>query len=673
MHTIASFIKKFALYSAALVVGSFTMLGVIGGVAFADDDPPPCVAPADSTYGAGVHHPVGADAAMYTYSCDTGLWTSQYYTYNPVNSVTTPTYALNYSYDCASGQWTMDDYYFTPADGAYHYARINASDPGLPTNCPVAPAAAGSDPTSGSSGGSGISNTGPNSTNSTNGNVTLNNSTTNNTTLNMSNLIWAGAVTGNAAVSGNTLGGSATSGDALSMATIANLLQSSANVFGPNTTTFTANINGDVTGDFMFDPSAIVGTGPDSTNAANNNLTVNTNTTNNTDAAINNDITLGATSGDATVSGNTTGGNATTGDANVILNLMNLINSTVAAGKSFVGTININGDLNGDILLPQGFIDQLIASTGPGSNNVANTNLTDNSTTTNNVTESVANNITSSAQSGDANVTGNSSAGNATTGNAGTNVTLLNLTGSNTIGKNNLLVFVNVLGHWVGMIVNAPTGSTAASLGGGITSTGPNSDNTLGTNVTDNSNTTNNANLGITNNINVHAQSGDATVTNNTSGGNATTGNAQTAVNILNMEGSNLDLSNWFGVLFINVFGMWNGSFGVNTSAGDPVNIPDPSVPTNNSVQANTQEGQINTFKKFANFVASSGTTTSTADVNSSVLGSATTVAKQAPSVLPTLDSGAHPSYLLPAVGITIAVVMLAGERIVAIRKSHQA
>ena len=44
-------------------------------VAFADD-PAPCVAPDDSTYGNGVHHPVGSDAGMYTYNCDTGTWNS---------------------------------------------------------------------------------------------------------------------------------------------------------------------------------------------------------------------------------------------------------------------------------------------------------------------------------------------------------------------------------------------------------------------------------------------------------------------------------------------------------------------------------------------------------------------------------------------------------------------
>jgi hypothetical protein len=348
---------------------------------------------------------------------------------------------------------------------------------------------------------------------------------------------------------------------------------------------------------------------------------------------------------------------------------MNLINSTVASGQSFIGTININGNLNGDILLPQGVLDSLLASTGPSSSNVASANLTDNSTTTNNTTEAITNAINSSTTTGNASVSGNTSAGSAVSGNAKGNITLLNLTGSNTVGKNDLLVFVNVLGKWVGVIMNAPTGSTAADLGGGITQSGPGSNNVLASNVTDNSTTTNNANLAINNHVNVLAHSGDATVSNNTRGGNAQSGNAYTAVNILNMEGSNLSLSDWFGVLFINVFGFWNGSFGLNTSAGDPV-----SDPSNNPVQAANRQAMADSFKQFASFVAhgssSSNASASESDSDSSsdgVLGTTTAVAKKVTTAgsvtTPSPDKG-HASFFLPVVGVCLAgVILLISER----------
>ena len=681
IHSIVSRIKNVSIASAVLILSSCSLL-TVGSIAFADDTP--CTPPAS---GSGVNYPNGADSGTFTYQCSgpyTGEWTNPYYVYNPNTGQRAPLYSPDYKYDCATGAWSMAHWDYSPASHSFVSSRITPSTaPSLPTGCPApvtstpsSNTAAGSgtesNPTGDGAGGTTASNTGPGSNNSANNAITLNGTVTNNSQFNMNNGIASNALTGSALVMGNTTGGSAASGDAQSVANIANLLQSTSNVFGPGTAVFTANINGDVNGDFMFDPSAILATGPGSNNTASNNMQVNTNNTNNTDANINNSIDIGATSGNATVAQNTHGGNATSGDATAVVNLMNLINSTVAAGQSFVGTININGDLNGDILLPPDVLNQLLASTGPQSNNAANTTITTANHITNNTTATTTNNITSSAVTGNAVVGNNTSAGTATSGNSGTNVTLLNLTGSNTIGKNDLLVFVNVLGKWVGMIMNAPTGSTAAELGGGITNTGPNSNNTTSTTASSTSNTTNNSNLGITNDVNVHAKSGDASVTKNTKGGNATSGDAQTAVNILNLTGSNLSLSDWFGVLFINVFGIWNGSFGINTSAGDPLSATNPT--TSNPVQAVTHNNLVKSFRQFANFSANHGgaantpaTGATSADpVDGAVLGSATTVSKTvaATGANPTPDNQPHASYLLPIIGVCLAgAILLASER----------
>jgi hypothetical protein len=737
ISSIASKLRDLSLYGAVLLLSGFTMLAA-GGAAFADDAS--CATPASS-----VHPPAGADAGTFTYQCsgpNAGKWTNPYYVYNPATGSRSALYTPDYRYDCNAKAWTMAQWDYSPSSGRFVQSRIAPSTaPNLPTGCaaaaPSTPVASSPSSSSGSTGstsstpttttsGTGssgvggdsasdppgsastngdstVANTGPHSRNSAKKAVTLHGIIDNTNKIGASNAIANDATTGNTSVVGNTTGGSATTGDAQSVTNVANLLQSSnANAFSPNTAVFTSNIDGDVNGDFMFDPTAILASGPGSANSTNNNLQINTNNTNDTNAQINNNIDAGATSGNATVAGNTTAGNATSGNAGAVVNLMNLINSTVASGQSFVGTININGDLNGDILLPQGVLDQLLASSGPSSTNSANTNLTNTSNTTNNVTEAVANNIKSSAQTGTATVSGNTTGGNATSGNSGTNVTLLNLTGSNTVGKDDLLVFVNVLGKWVGMIMNAPSGSSAAELGGGITAnTGPGSSNSTNTTEASNSTTTNNAKLGITNNVNVHARSGDAGVTNNTTGGNAKTGNANTAVNVLNLEGSNLALSDWFGVLFINVFGVWNGSFGVNTSAGDPV-VSNPASPTNNPVQAATQQAFIDSFHQLTNFAphghggvgggsranvhsafgpgsstgsgASSNSGSNTDDgnnpdfENAAILGSSSALSNPLTSSTtahhPTADNAAHAGYTLPIFGFCLAaLILLAGER----------
>jgi hypothetical protein len=659
-------INRLITYLLLLVVTSVSPVLPLSARAFAEDSDTPCVAPADNQ--PGVHRPTGSDAGTFTYQCDgayAGKYTNSYFVYDPATGLKSPLFSRDYQYNCGTGVWTMVDWSYTPARKAFTQSRITATHaPNLPTNCPVAPSSTTS---TGPQSGTNISSTGTGSANAATNNASSTAIGTNNTNFNMGNTISSGASTGDALVIGNTTAGSAASGTALSQANVANLLQSTSNVFGPNTVMFTADINGDVNGDFMFDPSALMtNTGTDSNNSANNNLTVNANDTNNVNAQITNNIDVGAASGDATVSRNTTAGDATSGDASAIVNLMNLINSTVTSGQSFVGTVNINGNLNGDILLPQNLIDQLLASSGTGSDNSTTTNVTANGTETNNLNAGIANNVTSSAASGDAAVTRNTNGGSATSGNANTNVAILNMTGSNVIGKNDILVFVNVLGTWVGMIVNAPAGSTSASLGGGITSSGSGSTNASNTNANLTSNQTNNANLGINNNVNVHANSGDATVSGNTTGGNAKSGDANTAVNILNIAGSNLNLSDWFGVLFINVFGNWNGSFGINTAAGDM-----PTTATGSASQGAT----ASTSNQFASFIAhSAGTGTKTSSTSapsidaavSSVLGNATTVAKKVSDKTastttgnPTPDNASHASYALPIIGFAVAAILL--------------
>ena len=584
MPSFRSITRTIILSFSALILSTATPFAAL---AAADGCTPP-----DSSQ-PGVHRPVGADAGTYTYQCDgpyAGMWSNGYYVYNPDTYGTTPIYSPDYAYNCASGTWTKAEWDYAAADGQYHLNRVPSSAPsGVATNCPVAasPASTGGGGASGDGAtangpnnvaNAGINNTGPNG--SSNLNTALNNNLTLNNVTNasMNNTIGGVAISGNSLVLGNTSAGGATTGDTQNLANVVNMLQSSSNALGSgsNVITFTANINGDVNGDLFLDPSQLSNVQNASSNTdLNSNVTVN----NASNTNIDNKINLASTSGDATVSSNTNGGDATTGNAKAIANIVNSINSALTAGKSFIGTININGNLNGDILLPENFVDTLLAAnvptvtiTGPGSTNTTNTNVNSNTTVTNTNNLGITNNVNANANTGSANVSNNTSGGNAQTGNASTNITAFNLTGSKVIGANDILVFVNAPdGRWVGLIVNAPSGATAASLGGGITTSGPNSTNTSNTNVNDNTTINNKVNAKINNDITTNATSGNADVNSNTKGGNARSGNADSRVNLANIENSQLTLSGWLGILFINVFGTWHGSFGVNTSAGDPI------------------------------------------------------------------------------------------------------
>jgi hypothetical protein len=562
-------IKKTSYLFATLLI----IILPLGAPIYASADAT-CTPPASGT---GVHKPVGADASLYTYDCDSGLWVSSHYSYNPATQTYTALDPVVYTYDSSTGLYNYTIWqYDAPINDYQQLSQSIVTPPAGATvvGAPVPPTPSGSSSGTGSgssqSGDSGsdsgdtsvdsVGDTGTGSLNGVNSNDSNTSTDDNGTTLTVGNTLTQTADSGDASILDNTNSGNASSGDASDIANVMNLLQSTDSNLAGNAVTFVSNINGDVDGNLIFDPSQLANVQPSDASATTNDTTTINNTT---DASIDNNLNLDANSGNATVADNTNGGNATTGSADAIANVVNMIDSAVTSGQSFLGVININGNLNGNIEVPSDFVNQMMAANVPTVDIAENTGSTNNVTNTNN--EGITNNVNSTAASGSATVADNTNGGSSTTGSANTDITAFNLTGSSVVGANDLLVFVNVVGgSWVGLIVNAPAGSTAAEMGGGITS-----------DTTDNTTDTNTNNLGITNNINEDSQSGNADVADNTNGGNATSGNANNAVNLLNVEHSSLAMSNWFGILFINVFGTWNGDFGTtsdfaSTSSSSP-------------------------------------------------------------------------------------------------------
>jgi hypothetical protein len=670
----------------------------------------PILADADSNCtppsGTGVNKPVGADASLYTYNCDTGLWVSSAYNFNPSTGQYTPINPTVYTYDTKTGMYDYTDWQYNASQNKYLAIQESVATPPSGTNAtdivgapiPVTTAAGGSNSGNGNSisntgsgsdnsindnggvtDGSSIDGTGANSNNNIDGSGTNVLNSTANTNANVTNNLTASAATGDTTVLGNTEAGDSTSGDAEDIANVTNMLQSASNALGGNAVTFVANINGNVNGDLMLDPNDLSNV-QSTANPAGTNTT---NIVNNSNESINNNLNLGATSGNATVADNTQAGDATSGAAKTIANVVNLIDSAVTSGKSFLGVININGNLNGDILMPSDFVNQLLAANTPtvnvitstgsnSSNTITDSNGSNNTNVNNNNNETAKNTVNSTANTGAADVSGNTEAGNATSGTANTDITAFNLTGSKVVGKNDILVFVNVVGgKWVGLILNAPAGTTAAELGGGVTTDSTDSNN--------NTNVNNNSNQQITNNLNLNSTSGNAKVDGNTKAGNATSGNADNAVNLLNVENSSLSLSNWFGILFINVFGTWNGSFGINTSAGDPVsgansgsNLPgsfaaSPAFSFRPSATNNNSNG---TAASYGNSANSSGTGLTSGTGNSSTNGSILTAAKNSNRIPKSVVSTpSHLNWSILAGGTGILAIYLAGEHYYAIKQ----
>ncbi len=496
------------------------------------------VAPAPT----GITQPTGADSVTYTYNACTGLWENHYYTWSPATKIATPKTPIVYTCDTTHWQWTYNQWLYSPSFKAFRQVPFttaqlpggavvdaNSLNPCAPPPAPVQPN------TAGTAGAAPSSNGRPDGTAAA-GTMAVDNAGN----VIVGNQIGSTALSGNAAVTANTAAGDAASGNANATANVVNNVASSSSLAGGNVVTFTANINGDVQGDLVIDPSQIQ-PASDGAPLTNTDVTVNTKDS----GTINNDINLNAASGNASAAANTKAGNVTTGNATAVANVINVLNSIVSAGKSFIGVININGNLHGNILVPQAFLSQLLATNAP------HTTMTLSASDATNL--GIANNVSNNATSGNATAAGNTLAGNVASGSAVTKVTIFNLTGAQLAGSNCMLVFVNVSGAWVGVIMNAPAGSTAAAVGDAASKFAVNTA-TVGT-------ATNNA---ITNNVTVAAASGNASATDNTQAGNVKSGNADTAVNLLNLNNTQLSLSGWFGVLFINVFGNWFGNFGVS-------------------------------------------------------------------------------------------------------------
>ncbi len=605
-------------------------------------DPTPAAPAPQNVQGPG--KPNGAAGNSFHWNPATGLWENDYFTWDQKTQSTKPKKTPVYTYNPATGLWEGVEYMWDAPSGSYKPFVVSLSyNPNPPKTTAK------------------IGNTGQGSNNAVNSSTSTSGTFNNYSTAGITNFVSSTAASGSALLQANTNAGSASTGDATNIANILNLLQSSWSPHGGETATFVINIDGKVSGDLTIDP-----TGPDSNNQLNVNNDSTFDTTIQNEGNITNNITLDSQTGDATVDSNTNAGDATTGDAHAVANVVNVVGSMIETDKSFIGTININGDFDGDILLPPDMLNYLIAHSGPNSTNTVDSNGTNTLDVNVANTTNIENNVDATASSGNATSSGNTTAGDATTGSADTNVTILNLTGSEIIGDNAMLVFINVHGQWVGAIVNAPEGSRAAALA----NTGPNSTNGINQNNTTSStldidNTTN-----ITNNIDVNAQSGDASVTNNTTAGSAKSGKATSGVNIANITSSTLHLKKWFGVLFINVFGSWNGSFGVNTAAGNAAATGGMGGGTAaSSASASSTSNVVTTAVRSSNFA--SGTTATTTPTESKVLSDTSGEKKpeDKPVVASTNTAQSRANFWWAIGGITFAVALLGVERFLTFRK----
>jgi hypothetical protein len=483
----------------------------------------------------------------------------------------------SFSCDMPSGLWLSPQYYFDKRMGWYKI--IPASDPKpdyLVTSAPAVVHTALGDLVVGSKDyqvaqalgllnpddGIVIGSTGPGSNNSASIDSSNKSWVDLTSLVNVINALQLSSQSGNVNAGSNTTAGNVGSGAANVLANLINLLASAWSWSNGSLNFFMQNIIGNQTGDLTLTPqeTATAGGGQLGASSGNNGLQVKAQSSGN----IVNNIDALAHSGDASANSNTAVGNVSSGNATAMVNIVNLISSMITSGSSFFGVLNIFGNLNGDVLFPQGFLNGLT----PSGNQVSGTS--NRTTIDNQTTSAVANNILTGAATGAVNAQSNTQTGALASGNATTTQSLFNLSNTSIFGDNAVLVLVNVLGHWVGKIMTLPGGSSESALLTGNASVNVNGSG----GVSAESGTVNEAKVAqsavgtITNNIGVAAQSGDASASSNTKVGDVTTGDAHAGAGVANIINSVLNVKHWFGVLVINVFGDWIGDVNHDSEAG---------------------------------------------------------------------------------------------------------
>lgn len=326
------------------------------------------------------------------------------------------------------------------------------------------------------------------------------------------------------------------------------------------------------------------GNGSDSTNSATASDSSTSATFQSNDADINNVIVLEANSGNNTSSGNT-GGNTTltTGDANVSANVTNFVNNNIAGGV-VINTVNIYGDLVGDIILPEqslcgGTCDSSTSATNSGngsdSTNTATVSTSQDAVTFQSNDAEIANAVILDAQTGNNSAEKNTGGDSSIqSGDSNLDVNVVNVANQNVSGDW-WIVLVNQAGSWIGMIMGAPEGSSmAGSEGtqfvvnpdGSITvlneGNGSGSTNTASSTASNSETTVQSNTASVQNTLALSANTGGNAANNNTGGDTkVVTGDANIIANVVNFVNNNISGSGRVVITVVNVFGSWIGNF----------------------------------------------------------------------------------------------------------------
>jgi len=277
---------------------------------------------------------------------------------------------------------------------------------------------------------------------------------------------------------------------------------------------------------------------------------------NNNEADVNNDISVTASTGNNNINGNNRSSTIITGHAAAAANIANLVNTNIINSNYLLLAINSFNSFNGSLILPpSSFFNSQNGGVTTPRLSIENNNGAD-----------IINNVSTTASTGNNEITGGGS-GVIATGNSGAMSNVTNIVNSNFVNRDRMFIMVRVTGDWAGNVFSPPPGLSWRQTPGGIILYSEGLEDEIGGGgpcCEGSANISNNNGASVTNNVEVYALTGDNKIEGEGDGLIAT-GHAAAAANVFNMVNSNVIGRNWmFGM--INIFGDWNG----NLSFGQP-------------------------------------------------------------------------------------------------------
>ena len=284
-----------------------------------------------------------------------------------------------------------------------------------------------------------------------------------------------------------------------------------------------------------------------------------------------NEINIRANTGENSIVQNTQVGNLITGNINMDVNMIN-IDPTISDLDLKLNIWNVKGNVKGDLNLKNLVTNQ---TTGADSKNVNKLNETNQTNLEINQNAQIDNNINADLNTGDNQLSKNTSVGQVSSGQVKTQNTVINKIGQAVSD----LFIINVFGKWNGK-------SSLTKLPNVIINqvTGPKSDNVNQAQTNSDTDIEVESNVNLKNNINIQANTGKNKLESNTVVGSVQTGMINLGMNTVNLVNSLGDDLHNFALNFINIFGNWSG--GKTKKGGSSV----PTKTTANSVQSSKQE-----------------------------------------------------------------------------------